>query len=84
MPKRMLKRRLYSKRRKGRPRMRWLDDVESDLKKMKVKVWKEKMGNRVLWRLVAEEAKVTQGCSAGEEEEEEEGAFEHGNEHPDT
>jgi GTP1/Obg family GTP-binding protein len=37
MPKRMLKGRLYSKRRKGRPRMRWLEDVESDLKKMKVK-----------------------------------------------
>jgi hypothetical protein len=34
MPKRMLK---------GRPRMRWLDDVESDLKKMEVKGWKEKM-----------------------------------------
>jgi hypothetical protein len=33
----MLKRRLYSKRRNGRPRLRWLDDVESDLKKMKVK-----------------------------------------------
>jgi hypothetical protein len=28
MPKRMLKGRLYSKRRKERPRMRWLDDVE--------------------------------------------------------
>jgi hypothetical protein len=28
MPKRMLKVRLYSKRRKGKPRMRWLDDVE--------------------------------------------------------
>jgi hypothetical protein len=37
MPKRMLKVRLYSKRRKERPRKRWLDDVESDLKKMKVK-----------------------------------------------
>jgi hypothetical protein len=40
MPKRMLKGRLYSKRRKGRPRMRWLDDVESDLKKMELKGWK--------------------------------------------
>jgi hypothetical protein len=30
MPQRMIKGRLYSKRRKGRPRMRWLDDVESD------------------------------------------------------
>jgi hypothetical protein len=33
-----LKGRLYPKRGKGRrPRMRWLDDVVSDLKKMKVK-----------------------------------------------
>jgi hypothetical protein len=37
MPKRTLKGRLYSKRSKGRPRMRWLDYVEIDLKKMKVK-----------------------------------------------
>jgi hypothetical protein len=40
MPKRMLKESLYSKRGKGRSRMRWLDDVESDLKKMEVKGWK--------------------------------------------
>jgi hypothetical protein len=46
MPKRMLKGRLYSKRRKGRPRMRLLDDVESDLKKVEVKRWKEKMRDR--------------------------------------
>jgi hypothetical protein len=45
MPKRMLKGRLYSKRRKGRPRMRWLDDFESDLKKMNAKGWKEKIVN---------------------------------------
>jgi hypothetical protein len=43
LQKRILKGRLYSKRRKGRPRMRWLDDVESDVKKMEVKEWKEKM-----------------------------------------
>jgi hypothetical protein len=42
MPKRILKGRLYSKRRKGT----WLDDVESDLKKLKVEGWKEKMRNR--------------------------------------
>jgi hypothetical protein len=60
MPKRMLKGRLYSKRRKGRPKLRWLDDVESDLKKMKVKGWKEKM-NREQWRLVVKEAKAHPG-----------------------
>jgi hypothetical protein len=26
---------------KGRPRMRWLEEVENDLKRMKVKGWKE-------------------------------------------
>jgi hypothetical protein len=61
MPKRMLKGRLYSKRRQGSPRMRWLDDVESDLKKMKGKGWKEKMRNRKQWKLVVEEAKALPG-----------------------
>jgi hypothetical protein len=60
MPKIMLKGRLYSKRRKGRPRMRWLDDVESDLK-MKVKGWKEKMRDREQWRMDVEEAKAHPG-----------------------
>jgi hypothetical protein len=57
MPKRMLKGRLYSKR---RPRVRWLEDVENDLKK-EVKGWKEKMRDREQWRLVAEQAKVHPG-----------------------
>jgi hypothetical protein len=30
VPNTMLKGRLFCKRRKGRPRMRWLDDVEVD------------------------------------------------------
>jgi hypothetical protein len=61
MQKRMLKGRLYLKRRKGRPRMRWLDDVESDLKKMEVKEWKEKLRDTEQWRLVVEEAKAHPG-----------------------
>jgi hypothetical protein len=40
-PKRMLKGRIYSKRSKGRPRMRWLHDVESEVKMMNVKCWKD-------------------------------------------
>jgi hypothetical protein len=61
MPKRTLKGRLYSKRRKGRLRIRWLEDVESDLKKMEVKGWKEKMRDREQWGLVVEEAKAHPG-----------------------
>jgi hypothetical protein len=41
MPKRMLKGNLYSKRRRGSLRMRGLDNVDSDLKKMKVKEWRD-------------------------------------------
>jgi hypothetical protein len=52
---------VYSKRRKVRPSMRWLDDVESDLKKMEVKGWKEKIRDREQWRLVVEEAKAHPG-----------------------
>jgi hypothetical protein len=48
MAKRILKGRLCSKRRRGRPRMMWLEDGESDLKKMKVKEWKEKMKKRTV------------------------------------
>jgi hypothetical protein len=54
MPKRMLKGRSYSKRRKGRPKMRWLDDVEGDVNKMEVKGWIERMRDREQWRLVVE------------------------------
>jgi hypothetical protein len=61
MPQRILEGRLYSKSRNGRPRKRWLDDVESDLKKMKVKGWKEKMRNKEQWRRVVEEAKAHPG-----------------------
>jgi hypothetical protein len=56
MLKRMLEERLYSKRTRERP-----DDVERDLKKMKVQEWKEKMRNREQWRLVVEEAKAHPG-----------------------
>jgi hypothetical protein len=41
--------------------MRWLDDVESDLKEMQVKGWKEKMRDRDQGRLVVEEAKAHPG-----------------------
>jgi hypothetical protein len=41
--------------------MRWLDDVENDLKRMKVKGWKEKMRNREQWRLVVKVAKAQPG-----------------------
>jgi hypothetical protein len=39
----------HSSRPVGRPRLRWLDQVEEDLKKIKVRNWREKCEDRRLW-----------------------------------
>jgi hypothetical protein len=56
MPKRMMEGRLFTGRRKGRPRLRWIDDVVADLRVMKIKQWTEKAEGREQWRLVVKEA----------------------------
>ena len=45
----------------GRPRLRWLDQVEEDLKKMKLRNWREKCKDRRLWNEIAKQAKTHQG-----------------------
>ena len=56
MPRKMMEGRLFIGRRRGRPHLRWMDDVV-DLKVMKIKQWIEKMKDREQWRLVVEETK---------------------------
>jgi hypothetical protein len=45
----------------GRPRQRWQEDAMEDLKKMKVKDWKETVKDRKTWRHLAEKAKTHNG-----------------------
>ena len=45
----------------GRPRQRWQEDVMEDLKKLKVKNWKEIDKDRRTWRDLAERAKTHEG-----------------------
>ena len=51
----------YSSRLVGRPRLRWLDQVEEDLKKMKVRNWREKCKDGRLWNKIVKQAKTHQG-----------------------
>ena len=45
----------------GRPRMRWLEQVEEDLKKMEVRNWREKCKDRRLWNEILKQAKTNRG-----------------------
>jgi hypothetical protein len=53
--------RLFIGRRRGRPRLRWVDDVVADLRAMKIRQWTEKAEDRQQWRLVVKEAKAHPG-----------------------
>jgi GTP1/Obg family GTP-binding protein len=61
IPKKMLYGKLHATRRRGRPKMRWLDDVSMDLRKMGVSGWKDRERNREAWRRVVEKAKAHPG-----------------------
>jgi hypothetical protein len=60
MSRRMMEGRQFTGRRKGRPRLRWVDDV-ADWRAIKIKQWIEKVKEREQWRLVVEEAKARPG-----------------------
>jgi len=61
IPKRMMYGKLYATRRRGRPRMRWLDEVFMDLRKMGINEWRDRARNREAWRHIVAEAKAHPG-----------------------
>jgi len=61
MPRKMMEGRLFVGRRKGRPRLRWMDDVVADLKVTKTQQWMGKTEDREQWSLVIKEAKAHPG-----------------------
>jgi hypothetical protein len=48
---------LGGRRGRGRPRLRWTDDVEEDLRNMGIKRWGIKMLDRLEWASIIKEAR---------------------------
>ena len=49
---------LYATRLKGRPRVRWEDDVRNDLRKMGVTNWKQRTQERKQWKGIIEHVRT--------------------------
>jgi hypothetical protein len=58
MPQKMLHGRMEGKRRSGRPRRRWMQHIEEDLKRMQVKRWWEKIWKSEEWGSLVRDGKA--------------------------
>jgi hypothetical protein len=56
--KKIFEEKLGERRGRGRPRLRWIDDVEDDLRSMGTKRWRIKALDRVEWASIIKEPKV--------------------------
>ena len=60
-PRKALNGKPEGKRNQRRPRLRWMDAVESDLRRLNIKRWRKKAEDRNEWKDICKAAKALQG-----------------------
>ena len=61
MPKNIFTEGLEGTRRRGRPRIRWKEEVERDLEVLGVRRWRELVADRKKWKDIVRQAKAHSG-----------------------
>jgi hypothetical protein len=51
----------FDRRSRGRPKTRWKDDVEADLRAMKITNWRTRIEEKLAWKKIVEQAKTHPG-----------------------
>ena len=60
-PKNILSSTLEGRRRRGRPKLRWLDGIEEDARRIGARDWRRAALDRDGWRRLLEEARIHEG-----------------------
>jgi hypothetical protein len=60
-PKRLLEWKPIGKRIRGRPRKRWIEDIEDDIQIMAIRGWRKLCKERAEWKRIAEKAETQSG-----------------------
>ena len=61
MPRRILYWKRMSRRIRGRPRKRWIEDVEEDIQTMGIRGWRKLSKEMTEWKKITEKAKTHSG-----------------------
>jgi len=61
MPRRILEWKPMGRRITGRPRKRWIEDIEGDIQTLRIRGWRKLSKERTEWKKIAENAKTHSG-----------------------